>query len=381
MFSEYSSMQQFCLKDVKSEYILDELANIGFDEGYRFTAQDKFNYKNIKIFNLNPAQANILKQTALSIGADCATHKEVIRGGIEKSDVIMCGSISQINKIAEKLKTQPFKLSVLGEEIIRHADIKKRKTKLAGILNVTPDSFSDGGEFFDPSNAIKHLVKMIEDGADLIDIGAESTRPFAKPVSYEEQVSRLKPIMKFIEKEQLQIPVSVDTRDSKVADFVLNSGVKIINDVSGFDYDKKMPAIIAQYNAGVIIQHSQGSPENMQISPAYKNLIDDIFLNLKSKIKLAKENGIQNIIADPGIGFGKTKENNFEIINRAEEFFGLGCPIMFGVSRKSLLGVTENDNTLKDTLTAAISYPLIQKGIDYLRVHNIKLHKYIIDLT
>ena len=257
---------------------------------------------------------------------------------------------------------------------------KKNKTKLAGILNVTPDSFSDGGKYIEPEDAIKHLTEMIEDGADMIDIGAESTKPYSKPVSAEEQISRLTPILKFVQKENIKTPISIDTRSAEVADFVLNNGASVINDVSGFDYDSKMPEIIARYSAGVIVQHSKGNPENMQDSPVYENLIDEIFFSLKSKIELAESKGIKNIIIDPGIGFGKTKENNFEILNRIDEFFALNRPVMAGVSRKSLLGVNNDNNDLKDSLSLAVSYPLILKGVDYLRVHNVKLHKSILNL-
>ena len=377
-------MEKFIIKDIVSENIKEELQKIGFDEGYINVARNKFIYKNIKIYNLNPAQANIIKQTALSVGADCATHREVIRGGIETSDAILGGSFSQLSKIAQKLSSQPFGLKELGGIILNHIKTKEAKTKLVGILNVTPDSFSDGGLYIDPKEAEKHLLQLIEDGADMIDIGAESTKPSAKPVSAEEQILRLKPVLNFVQKENLQIPISVDTRSAEVADFVLNNGASIINDVSGFDYDAKMPEIVSKYNAGVIIQHSKGIPENMQDTPAYNSVVDEIFFSLKEKIELAKSMGIKSIITDPGIGFGKTREHNLEIIDRCEEFYSLGYPLMMGISRKSFLGikgVNGDDNNLKDILSGAIAYSLIKKKVDYLRVHNVKLHKKILDLA
>ena len=373
-------MEKFILKHVVPESVFEELHHIGFDEGYRFAAKDKFKYKNIKVYNLTVAQANILKQTALSVGADCATNKDVVTGKADLSDVILCGSYSQLTKIAEKLNFQPFRLGILGKQIIDSVKERNADTKLAGILNVTPDSFSDGGMYYDSKNAVNHLMELIEDGADIVDIGAESTRPNFIPISAQEQITRLKPVLNFIQKENINIPLSVDTRSSVVADFALNNGVSVINDVSGFDYDSKMPKIISGYKAGVIIQHSQGNSQTMQNDQNYNNLIDDIFLSLKSKKNLAEENGIKNIIIDPGIGFGKTKEQNFEILNRIEEFYALNCPVMVGVSRKSLLGVREDNNELKDALSLAISYPLIKKKIDYLRVHNVKLHKHIVRL-
>lgn len=365
-------MSDFLLKEVATDYIESELEHIGFDKAYKAIAADKFRYKNIKIFGLTVAQANILKQTALTFGADCAVNRNVIIGTIEKSDAILCGSYSQLKKIAQKLKAQPFKLPILGDEITEFLKDRKETTKIAGILNITPDSFSDGGMYFKPIDAEKHLIKLIEDGADLIDIGAESTRPFAEAVSAEEQIIRLKPVLEFINKENIDIPVSIDTRDSKVAEFVLENGANIINDVSGFDFDNEMPKIIAKYNAGVIIQHSK---EKTESKPYYENIIDEVCFCLKNKIETAEKYGINNIIIDPGIGFGKAREDNFIILDRVKEFFFLNKPIMVGVSRKSLLGVKENDNYLKDTLSCALAYPLVTAGVDYLRVHNVKLHK------
>ena len=369
-------MTDFVLKEFIGNNIEQELESIGFDKAYQSKAADKFRYKNIKIYSLSVAQANILKQTALIFGADCAVNREVITGRAEKSDVILCGSFSQLRKIAQKLQSQPFRLAKLGEDILSLLETpKKKQTKLAGILNVTPDSFSDGGKYINSDDAIKHLAELIEDGADIVDIGAESTRPGALPVSANEQILRLKPILNFIQKENLKIPISIDTRSSEVADFALNTGASIINDVSGFDYDVRLADIISSYNAGVILQHSNGTPDVMQNNPVYANVMEDIYFSLKNKIEFAKSKNIQKIIIDPGIGFGKTKEDNLMILSRFQEFSTLGCPIMLGVSRKSFLGVMEDDNNLKDTLTLAVSYPLMAAGVDYLRVHNIKLHK------
>ena len=337
-------------------------------------------YKNIKIYNLSPEQSNILKQTALSVGADCGTHREVIKGGIAKSNAILGGSYSQLLKISEKLARQPFGLKILSKQIQNFLIPKKSKTKIVGILNITPDSFSDGGMYLNIKDAEKHLFQLIEEGADMIDIGAESTRPFSTGVSSDEQIERLTPILKLIKKENITIPVSIDTRSSVVAECALDYGVQIINDVSGFDFDSNMPKIIAKYKAGAIIQHSQGTPDNMQISPHYENLIDDIFFSLRKKIEYAQNIGIKNIIADVGIGFGKTKNDNFELLNRIEEFYSLNTPIMAGVSRKSLICANDCNNDIKDALTLAISYPLIQKNIHYLRVHNVKLHKLLTNL-
>lgn len=369
-------MSDFILKEVSN--IENELQQIGFDSSYLSQAENKFRYRNIKIFNLSVAQANILKQTALIFGADCAVNRNVITGNITQSDAILCGSYSQLKKIANKLMAQPFKLAILGKKIQNFLEPQTRKTKLVGILNVTPDSFSDGGNFLDKNSAEKHFMQMFEDGADMVDIGAESTRPHSTAVSAKEQIERLTSIIEFAEKENLANKVSVDTRSSEVADFVLNHGVKIINDVSGFDYDLKMPQTVAKYQAGIIIQHSTSKTEDYK---TYNNIMETLFFSLKHKAELAKANGINNIIIDPGIGFGKDKEDNFIILDKIQELYGLELPIMVGVSRKSLLGVQVDDNALKDSLSASISYPLMKKGVDYLRVHNVKLHKSLLNLV
>ncbi len=371
-------MDNFELREIFSDDIVSELSQIGFDEGYKHIAADKFRYKNIKIYNLTCEQANIIKQTALTVGADCATNREVIRGKIEKSNAILGASAAQIKKIAEKLNHQPFGLKNLGKNLTDFLVSKERKTKLVGILNITPDSFSDGGKYFEPVEAKKHIIELIQDGADIVDIGAESTKPFSEAVSSEEQIKRLKPILDFIQKENIKTPISIDTRSAEVADFSLNNGAGIINDVSGFDFDKNLAKIVAKYGAGVIIQHSKGTPDIMQLSPQYENVVEEVYFSLKDKIEFAKSLGIKDIVADIGIGFGKTRENNFELLNRIEEFYSLNVPIMAGVSRKSFLGIKNNDSELQDGLTLAVSYPLVQKNIDYLRVHNVKLHKYML---
>lgn len=362
-------MHDFILREIKDTDIETELNRIGFDKSYAKKAVNKFEYKNIKIYDLTPAQANILKQTAISVGADCATHREVITGRIEKSNCILGGSITEIKKIAEKLKIQPFGLKELGEKLL--SESVPSCPKIAGILNITDNSFSDGGLYNDFEKAKEHLLEMISDGADIIDIGAESTKPYSKAVCAEEQLKKLLPVIDFAKDKTV---ISIDTRSAIVAEECLNAGAHIINDVSGLDYDEKMADIIAKYNCPVIIQHSKGTPENMQNSPQYVDVIEEIFLSLRKKINFVHSKGIENIIVDPGIGFGKTRENNFEIIRRIEEFKSLEYPVMLGISRKSFL------QTQDDTYTAIFNALAIERNVDYIRVHNVKMHKKLIDL-
>lgn len=362
-------MHDFILREIKDTNLETELNCIGFDKSYAYRAVDKFEYKNIKIYDLTPAQANILKQTSISVGCDCATHREVITGKIEKSNCILGGSVSEIKKVAEKLKFQPFGLKKLGEKLL--TDTKHTAPKIVGILNITDNSFSDGGLYNDSEKAKDHLMEMISDGADIIDIGAESTKPYSTPVSAKEQLEKLLPIINFAKDKTT---ISIDTRSAVVAEECLNAGAHIINDVSGFDYDEKMADVIAKHNCPIIIQHSKGTPENMQDKPYYHDVMEEIFLALRKKINFAQSKGVENIIIDPGIGFGKTRENNFEIIRRVEEFKSIGYPVMLGLSRKSFL------NTHDDTYTAIFNALAIERNVDYIRVHNVKMHKKLIDL-
>lgn len=377
-------MHDFLLKELSNTDLEKELENIGFDKTYTNKAKDKFQYKNLKIYNLSPAQANILKQTAISVGADCGTHREVITGKVDISNSILGGSISELRKIADKLQYQPFSLKYLGQSIkqfCKYSD--SEKTKIMGILNVTKNSFSDGGKYFNFEDSVKHLQELIADGADIIDIGAESTKPYSQAISADEQLDKLVPIMKYIKSNDISVPISIDTRSAKVAQKCIELGANIINDVSGFDYDAGMVNVIADNpEVKIILQHSQGNPENMQNNPHYENLMDEIYFNLKRKVDFAISNGIkkENIIVDPGIGFGKTKEHNVEIIKRWKEFKTIGCPVLIGLSRKSLLELQNSDNEEKDLYSLALGSILINEDIDYLRVHNVKIHKKFQDI-
>lgn len=372
-------MHDFLLKKLDSTNIENELLNIGYDKSYTHKAIEKFEYSNYKIFNLTCAQANIIKQLALSVGADCGTNKEVITGKVELSDCILGGSISQLLKIAQKLQLQPFNLKELGLNLEEKVKIKyPNRTQIIGILNITQNSFSDGGEHYKFEDSVKHLHKLIDDGADIIDIGAESTKPYSTSVNANSQLQVLIPILEYIKNKKIKTPISIDTRSAKVAQECIKLGSSIINDVSGFDYDKDMADVIAQNpDIKIILQHSLGSPETMQNNPNYKNLMDDIYKNLNKKIKYALDKGIskENIIIDPGIGFGKTKNHNLEIIRHWKEFKTLECPILIGLSRKSLLEMPNAANEEKDIYTLALNSILINDKIDYIRVHNVKLHK------
>lgn len=369
---------KFLIKPITNADLEKELEIIGYDKSYRHRAVDKFRYKTLKIYGLSVGQANILKQTALSVGADCATNREVVVGRIESSDVILGGSYSQLQKIADKLSHQPFSLSELAENIKSQLVEKTTRTRVMGILNITENSFSDGGDYNTTELACEHFEQLVNDGADIIDIGAESTKPGAAAVSAEAQLEKILPVLEFA--KGFDVPLSIDTRSAVVAEECLKQGAKIINDVSGLKFDKDMAQVIAKYSATLILQHSLGNEVNMSEEHHYENVVDDVFRDLYEQIEYAKFNGIEDIIIDVGIGFDKSREENFEILRRIEEFYALGYPVMTGVSRKSTLGLQNATNEEKDTFTLALNTLAVSQRVDYLRVHNVKIHKHMLNI-
>ena len=251
---------------------------------------------------------------------------------------------------------------------------KEKESLIMGILNATPDSFSDGGLYFDTQKAINHALSMIEDGADIIDIGGESTRPFSDPVSLEDELWRVIPVVKELRKRTDTV-ISIDTTKSTVAKEACLVGADIINDISGMLFDAKMIDVAKDIGCPVVLMHIKGNPKTMQENPTYDNVVSEIKCHLLDRIDYVIENGIdrKNIILDPGIGFGKTIENNFEILNRLDELTSIEYPFLIGVSNKSFIGKTLNINEndrLQGTIVA--NTIALQKGCKIFRVHNVK---------
>lgn len=257
----------------------------------------------------------------------------------------------------------------------------KRETLVMGIVNVTPDSFSDGGKFFLPEVAISHASKLITQGADIIDIGGESTRPGAEQVSESEELKRVIPVIEKIRTDNPTILISIDTTKASVAKHAIEAGADIINDVSCFSFDNNMIGIVESFNIPVVIMHMKGNPQNMQLNPKYKDIVNEILDFFKMKIKIAIQSGINRsmIILDPGIGFGKTVEHNFELLSRLNEFNVLELPIMIGPSRKSFIGITL-DLPPEDRVegTAAAVSAGVMNGASIVRVHDVKSMKRVV---
>ena len=244
---------------------------------------------------------------------------------------------------------------------------------IMGILNVTDDSFSDGGKYYSTENAVKHALEMIDDGADFIDIGGESTRPGAETISADEEIKRIIPVIENILKGKPDTIISADTTKSSVAEAALQNGAKIINDISAFNFDPKIVDIVEKYDAAYVLMHMKGNPKDMQKAPYYDDVITEIYNFLYDKLKILDDAGISKIFIDPGIGFGKRVEDNFEILKRLEDFKSLGYPILIGTSRKSFIGKTLNlevDN--RDTATSVVESVAIKNGARVIRTHNVK---------
>ena len=243
-----------------------------------------------------------------------------------------------------------------------------------GILNVTPDSFSDGGDFSAPDVAVNRALEMVAEGADIIDIGGESTRPGAAPISAIEEIKRTVPIIEKI-RGQSDIPISIDTMKAKVALQALDAGANIINDVSAFENDDQMVEVAAKTRAGVVLMHMKGMPPTMQNDPTYKNVTAEVRTYLKGRLEYAAERGVarNQMVIDPGIGFGKTTEHNLALLRGLPELADIGCPILVGASRKKFIGQLLGRDNPDDRLAGSLGIAawLVAQGTHIIRVHDV----------
>ncbi|MBF7082761.1 dihydropteroate synthase [Desulfallas sp. Bu1-1] len=337
-----------------------------------------------KVYDLVPRQANIIKQEMLSKGGDAAVARGTVDASVKKTDVLMMGTEKQYRAVIKKLRMQPFGLARLADQLEEAlANLQGRKpreldcrgkrlvlgerTLVMGVLNVTPDSFSDGGRYNDVESALAHARRMEAEGADIIDLGGESTRPGHIPVSVEEELDRVIPVLRALVRE-IKLPVSVDTTKAQVARRALEEGAHIINDQWALRADPDMAALAAEYNVPLVLMHNQHGTD-------YRDLMGDMVQFFRESIDMAIRAGVarENIIIDPGIGFGKTVEQNLEALRRLRELDCLGLPVLLGTSRKSLIGKTLDlppDQRVEGTgATVALG---IANGVDIVRVHDVK---------
>ncbi len=361
-----------------------EIMAVGSDPAGWQRMVPKAVHRIIKLSGVNPTQANIIKQEILARGGEAAVARGIVNHTVETTDVLMMATLKQYRTFIEKLKMQPFGLAQLADQIKEALDNLEglkarllncrgrvlelgRRTLVMGILNATPDSFSDGGRYQDPAAALEHAQRMVEDGADIIDLGGISTRPGHTEVSEDEEMRRVLPVLEKLA-PSIPVPISVDTWRAGVARQALEAGAHIINDQWALRGDPDLAAVVAQYQVPVMLMHNgQGTH--------YRDLMTEITAFLREGIETAVRAGLarENIMIDPGIGFAKTYEQNLEVLRRLKELTVLGCPILLGTSRKSVIARTLNlplDQRVEGTgATVALG---IACGADIVRVHDVK---------
>lgn len=336
----------------------------------------------LEIRNIEPKFATIVQHIVLQEKEICykKNNNNVI-------DLLITGSFNLFKLLARRIVTHGDE--DLGYRIVNvlknyeeygyqsyklgNKSLKFSLPRVMGILNVTPDSFSDGGKYFSFNEAVKHAMQMSEDGADIIDIGGESTRPGSENVPESEELKRTIPVIKEVKKLNKQIVLSIDTTKGEVARQALDNGAEMVNDISGLTFSKSMVSIVKEFDAGVIVMHIQGTPETMQDNPFYDDIITEVYDFLYEQSNFALRNGIKKIIVDPGIGFGKRVEDNFELLRRLVDFRSLGFPIMIGLSKKSFIGKTLNLDTDKREIPGAILESISAlNSARIIRTHNVK---------
>ncbi len=347
-----------------SNNLEDIIIKIGCSEKSKNIFPKKFDTLPIKINGIKAPMANIIKQEMISCKGDAVVHSLTIACAIKTTDILLLGNLSIYENFIEKMKIQDSHTltelaknlkEVLAAIINKNGIQKTRNNKILnytrpvimGILNITDDSFYDGGKFSNYEKALKHCEEMIHAGADIIDIGGESSRPGAEPVSVQVELDRIIPIVKEISKNFKAI-ISVDSCKSKVAEEALKAGADIINDISSFRFDPDMAGVVKKYGALAVLMHMKGTPKNMQENPEYSDVISELIEFFDERISFIKNYGIDvnSMIIDPGIGFGKSLNHNKEILRHLSSFKKYGLPVMIGASRKSSIGMILNDTDI-----------------------------------
>ncbi len=368
------------------------ILEIGCDSRALPIFNEKIRLIPFKLHDVPVKWANIIKQEMISCGGDAVVARGALACDIEKTDVLLLGGQKYYRAFIEKLKRQNYVfLNKLSEELegmikIFLQDKKPWKIKggqldlsrtplLMGVLNVTDDSFSDGGLYVNPDDALNHALEMVEEGASIIDVGGESSRPGAIPVDEKTESERVLSVIRAL-KDSGAI-ISVDTVKTAVAEKALEEGAHIINDIRALSTDG-MAEVVAESGAGVVLMHMQGDPSNMQKHPTYRDVIREIVDFFSERIDFALSKGIkeESIVLDPGIGFGKTQEHNLTIIRELSAFGKWGFPLLVGASRKSLIGAVLNLPDTEKRLfgTLAVHAEAFANGADILRVHDVKAH-------
>jgi len=350
------------------------LERLGVDAGGCSVLSSKMQTHLIYIRDLHVGAANILKQDALSIGADLAVPKGTVVAKAPRVDCILIATTKHLKILSKKELAQPLGLKILAKHLQEILKAKKPKSvDIMGIINANDDSFFSQSRFVD-SDAIKKIEQMIEDGASIIDIGGVSSAPKTKAVDANEELQRVLPILRAIKDQKLydRATFSIDSYEPLVIQKALESGFKIVNDITGLANDE-VCRLVASYKAQAIIMHMQGTPEIMQENPKYENLLSDISDFFKQRIEKADSFGVEDIVLDVGIGFGKTQEHNLELIKHLEHFLTLQKPLLVGASRKSMI---DKNSSPQERLggTLALHLEAIKNGASMIRAHDVAEH-------
>lgn len=351
------------------------LENLKCDSGGIKIMSKKAKVHTLFIKNLHVGAANILKQDALSIGADLAVPRGVVIAKEKYVDALLIGTTKHFETLARKELAQPFGLKELAKVLKDFVKEQKYSTKIMGVLNANEDSFFKNSRF-DNSQASFKIEKMIEDGANIIDIGAVSSRPGSLPVSSDEELNRIKDIVQTIYKNRYfeKVDFSIDSYEPKVIEYVLDHGFKIVNDITGLENDE-VCKLTAKYSAQAVIMHMQNNQTNMQEDPFYEDVIVEIDDFFKQRVEKAKSFGVEDIVLDVGIGFGKTLKHNLLLLKNLEHFKHFGYELLIGASRKSMINMitpTEVSDRLPGTLS--IHLESLRNGASIIRCHDVKEH-------
>lgn len=352
------------------------LKELGVDGGGINILASKMQTHIISIKELHVGAANILKQDALSIGADLAVPRGTVIAKTQYVDVLLIATQKQLETLSRKELAQPFGLKEVAKKFAEIAKAKKpQQTKIMGIINANDDSFYAQSRFH-ASEAMQAIDTMIDEGAHIIDIGAVSSRPNAAFVSAEEELSRLKPLLDLLAHERTheQVQLSIDSYEPKAISYALERGFSIVNDITGL-MDDAVCKLCASYDATAVIMHMQGTPQTMQKNPHYKSLLSDISSFFQERIQKAEAFGVKDIILDVGIGFGKRLEENLSLLKNLEHFLTLEKPLLIGASRKSMIdSITSADVSQRLAGTLALHLEAQRNGAAILRVHDVKEH-------
>ncbi|MGQ9705470.1 MAG: dihydropteroate synthase [bacterium] len=389
-------MKLICIRDISEIKIKEILKNMNFDYSNILRTLQESKYIGFLLVDVSKKNLNILKNKMWELSGIIITQERQTKDEKSKMPVIIIGSDECINKLCEGVNGISEELSELSSEIERrmkrYNETKRWKIRdrtilidrplIMGILNVTPDSFYNGGRYFEKKKAVEHIEEMLDEGADIIDIGGMSSRPGSKPISEKEELKRVLPIVR--EANKLGAIISVDTYRSNVAKRVIDEGTHIINDISALRWDDNLTDVILSTDVGLVIMHSYSKPLDMQKSPSYKDVVTKIYNFIEERISFAVNSKIprESIVIDFGIGFGKQLCDNLTLIHHIDKFKGLKRPILVGASRKSFiehaLGLEKDKRLIPSIAVAIYSF---MKGADIIRVHDVRETKEALEMV